>query len=138
MNDFDGLNTESSTPAFKPPTMFQINFERMIKDMRFVGMFSIIYGAITCLTIIGAIIGIPIIFVGMRMREAADQFSIFKLSNDAAAMRQGFELQGRFFKIIKILIIVGLILTIIYIVLLVIFLASGIGTLLQMEDYSTY
>ncbi|MEW6655147.1 MAG: DUF5362 family protein, partial [Bacteroidota bacterium] len=93
---------------------------------------------ITCLTIIGAIIGIPIIFVGMRMREAADQFSIFKLSNDAAAMRQGFELQGRFFKIIKILIIVGLILTIIYIVLLVIFLASGIGTLLQMEDYSTY
>ena len=132
MEQFDDLSLDQTPePAYKPPTLFQLTFERMVSDMRFVGIFTIIYGAITCISIIGALIGVPIIFVGMRMREAADQFAIFKATNDASAMRNGFELQGRFFRILKILIIIGLVLTVLYIVLLIIFITSGIGVLLR-------
>ena len=132
MEQFDDLSLDQTPePTYKPPTFFQLAFERMVTDMRFVGMFTIIYGALTCITIIGALLGIPIIIVGMRMREAADQFAIFKATNDATAMRNGFELQGRFFRIIKILIIIGLVLTVLYIILLIIIITSGIGALLQ-------
>ncbi len=136
MEHFDDpiIENQSTTSSYKPPTMFQIMFDKMISDMRFVGMFSIIYGALTCITIIGAIIGVPIIIVGMRIREAADQFAIFRMTNDAAAMRNGFELQGKFFKIIKILIIVSLVLTILYIIFLIVFITSGIGALMQMQS----
>lgn len=137
MEQFDDINVEPST-GYKPPTPFQFMFEKMVKDMRFVGMFTIIYGALTCITIIGALIGVPTIIVGLRMREAADQFSIFKTTNDANAMRRGFELQGQFFKIIKILIIIGLILTVLYFIAIIIFIVSGIGAIMQMQDYSTY
>ena len=132
MEQFDDLSLDQTPEqTYKPPTLFQLTFERMVSDMRFVGMFTIIYGALTCLSIIGALIGIPIIIVGMRMREAADQFAIFKATNDASAMRNGFELQGRFFRIVKILIIIGLVLTVLYIILLIIIFTSGIGALLQ-------
>ncbi len=135
MEQLDNLQLDqTSEPTFKPPTLFQMAFEKMISDMRFVGMFSIIYGAISCLSIIGAIIGVPYIIVGLRMREAADQFAIFKATNDAAAMRTGFELQGKFFRIIKILIIVGLVLGILFIILFILLIASGIGSLLQMQS----
>ena len=134
MEQFDELSLRPTpTPAYKPPTLFQLIFDKMVSDMRFVGTFTIIYGAITCITIIGALLGVPIIIVGMRMREAANQFAIFKSTNDASAMRAGFELQGKFFRIIKILIIISLVLTIIYIILVIIIITSGIGALLQMQ-----
>jgi len=133
MEQFDGLqsdnNSESST--FKPPTFFQLAFEKMIGDMRFVGMFSIIYGALVSLSIFGAIIGIPVIIIGLKMRESADQFALFKATNDSNAMRNGFELQGKFFRIIKILIIIGLVLTIFSIVIMALLISAGIGSLMQ-------
>lgn len=139
MQQFDELNNINidSSSTFKPPSLFQMNFEKMIKDMRFVGMFTIIYGAITCLTIIGALLGVPTIIVGLRMREAADQFAIFKATNDSASMRRGFELQGQYFKIVKILIIIGLVLTVIYFIAIILLFASGFGALMEMENYSS-
>jgi len=135
-DDINNINVDSSS-TYKPPSLFQMNFERMIKDMRFVGMFSIIYGAITCLTIIGALLGVPTIIVGLKMREAADQFAIFKATNDAASMRIGFELQGQYFKIVKILLIIGLVLTVIYFIAIILLFASGFGALMEMENYSS-
>lgn len=137
MEQFDDLNIESeSTPVIKPPSQFQFLFDKMISDMRFVGMFTIIYGVITCLTIIGALIGVPTIIIGLRMREAADQFLLYKATNNAAALRQGFELQGKFFRIIKILIIIGLVFTVLYIILLIYLFTTGLGALLTAPSYS--
>ncbi len=133
MEQFDDLPIEnnSASSSYKPPSPFQLSFDKMVGDMRFVGMFSIIYGAIISLSIFGAVIGIPIIIVGLKMREAADQFAIFKTTNDAVAMRSGFELQGKFFKIIKILIIVSLVMMLISIVAMIAFVSAGIGSLMQ-------
>ena len=102
--------------SFQPPSFFQIAFIKMTKDMRFIGMYHIIIGAIACLSIIGAVIGVPVIFIGIRMREAADQFDIFKSSNNAQALRRGFELQGKYFNIWKILIIIGIVITVLYLI----------------------
>lgn len=136
MEQFDNINLDSSSASeFKPLTPFQITFDKMVRDMRFVGMFTIIYGAITCLSIIGALIGVPLIIIGLRIREAADQFAIFKATNEAAALRMGFELQGKYFYISKILIIIGLILTIIWIAMILIFIFSGLNTLWEMQSF---
>jgi len=135
MGQLDNLTSEEAK-SYNPPSAFQFSFDKMTKDMRFVGMFTIIYGAFICLTIIGALIGVPIIFVGMRMREAADQFSIFKTTNNAASLRMGFDLQGKYFHILKILIIIGLILTALYIIAIIVFLSSFLSTFLQMTTPS--
>ena len=112
---------QQQTHSYQPPSFFQVAFMKMTKDMRFIGMYHIIVGAISCLSIVGAVIGIPVIFIGLRMREAADQFEIFKTANNAQALRRGFELQGKYFNIWKILIIVGLALGILYIIGIIFF-----------------
>ncbi len=131
MDNIDNLNLDTSTTDINPPSMFQFQFEKMTNDMRFVGMFAIIYGALTCLSIIGALIGVPIIFVGLRMREAADQFSTFRITNNAASMRAGFELQGRFFHILKVLIIVQIVFIVLMIIFFVMFISFFMSTLMQ-------
>jgi hypothetical protein len=131
MENIDDLNLDTNPVNFKTPSMFQINFEKMTNDMRFVGMFAIIYGALTCLSIIGALIGVPIIIIGLRMRESADQFSSFRITNNAASMRAGFELQGKFFHILKILIIVQIVLIVLCIIFFIVFISYFMSTLMQ-------
>jgi len=137
MEQLDDLNISSApTPTIKPPSFFQNAFDKMTSDMRFVGLFTIIYGVLTCLTIVGAIIGIPTIIIGLRIREAADQFSIYKMTNNAAALKQGFEIQGKFFRLIKILIIIGIVFTVLYMILIIYLFTSGLGALLTAPSYS--
>ncbi|MFA5805809.1 MAG: DUF5362 domain-containing protein [Melioribacteraceae bacterium] len=131
MENLDELNLESNT-TIKPPSPFQYAFESMTKDMRFVGMFTIIYGAINCLTIIGALIGVPMIFIGMRIREAADQFSIFRTTNNVASLRLGFEQQGKYFRIIKILIIIQLVLMVLSIIAVILFMSFIFSSLISL------
>ncbi len=135
MENLDDLNLESNT-TIKPPSPFQYAFESMTKDMRFVGMFIIIYGVINCLTIIGALIGVPMIFIGMRIREAADQFLIFKTTNNAAALRFGFELQGKYFRIVKILIIIQLVLIVVSIIAVILFMSYFLSSFMQLSTSS--
>lgn len=117
MEDFNDLHIdEESIPQSKPLGIFGLLFTKMTTDMKFVGMFTIVYGVLTSLSIIGAIIGVPLIFAGLRIREAADEFNAFRLTNDNSSLKRGFELQGKYFYIQKIIIIVGLVLTALYIV----------------------
>jgi hypothetical protein len=136
METIDNLNSDSGSTNINPPSMFQYIFERMTNDMRFVGMFAIIYGALTCLSIIGAVIGVPIIFIGLRIREAADQFSNFRITNSAASMRAGFELQGRFFRIIKILVIIQIVMIILAIIFVIFFVAYFMSLFTQYSPAS--
>jgi len=135
MENLDDLNMDPNT-TIKPPSPFQYAFESMTKDMRFVGMFTIIYGAINCLTIIGALIGAPMIFIGMRIREAADQFLIFKTTNSTAALRFGFELQGKYFRTVKILIIIQLVLMVLSIIAVIIFMSFFLSSFMQFPTSS--
>lgn len=133
MEDFNDLHIdEESIPQSKPLGMFGMLFTKMTSDMKFVGMFTIVYGVLTSLSIIGAIIGVPLIFAGLRIREAADEFNAFRLTNDNNSLKRGFEFQGKYFYIQKIIIIVGLILTALYIVGII---AFGLFAFSSASDY---
>lgn len=98
----------------------------MTRDMNFVGIMTIIGGALSCLTIIGAILGIPVIISGMRLREAAAAFTSYQSSNDAGTLMNGFERQGRFFFIQKVLAIIGLVIGGIYLIIILgVFVCAG-------------
>ena len=110
----------------------------MVKDMKFVGIFTIIYGIITCLGCITAAIGIPMIFAGMRLKESAEFYLAYASANmnNPDLLMQAFEKQRKFFNIQKILIIISLVLTALYIVFIIIMLATGM--FMGLEEFSRY
>lgn len=94
---------------------------KMTGNMQFVGMFCIIYGGLVSLTIIGALIGVPLILCGLRLRESADAFKAYAATAEAGQLNLALEKQNAFFYIQKILIIAGLVLTLLYIVAAIMF-----------------
>ncbi|TAL66869.1 MAG: hypothetical protein EPN82_16560 [Bacteroidetes bacterium] len=99
---------------------------KMSRDMNFLGIIAIIGGAISCITIIGAAIGIPVIFAGMRLRESSDAFKSYSYNNDPMFLHQAIEKQSRFFFIYKVLILIYLVLIGLYIlIIIIVFLVAG-------------
>ncbi len=97
--------------------------KKMNSDIRFLGMFYIIYGAITCIGIITALIGVPYIIMGMRLRESADSFARYNELGDDMDLNMALEKQQRFYFINKILILIGLAFLLLYIILIIVFLS---------------
>lgn len=120
------MNTMSGGGTNMPisNSLLQATITKMAGDMKFVGIFSIIYGAITCLGIISAIVGVPLIIAGLRLREAADSFSTYLASNDSVALLQGFERQAKYFFIQKVFLIIALVFVALYILFIFVFLGS--------------
>jgi hypothetical protein len=104
---------------------FKHNVTQLVSYMRFVGIITIIGGAISCLGIITAIIGIPVIFMGVRMREAAVNFEKYAASGDFNDLSNAIERQRRFFFIQFVLTIIGIVIWVIYIIVIIGILASG-------------
>ncbi len=106
-----------------PSTMFHFTISKMIGDMNFVGIFYIITGALYCLTIIGAIFGIPYIMSGLRVRESASHFRGYLSTNESFALEQAIEKQSKFFFIQKVLMIISIVIFVLYIIGIIVFLA---------------
>jgi hypothetical protein len=104
--------------------VLQMTVNKMSGDMRFVGIFYIIIGALYCITIIGALVGIPLIICGLRVREAADSFTAYTGSSDPNMLERAFERQGSFFFIQKVLMIISLILLVLYVIFIIAFSAT--------------
>lgn len=117
-------------------SMMQMMVNKMAGDMRFVGLFYIILGAIYCITIIGAIIGIPFIICGLRLRESADSYTAYIGSQDSVMLERAFEKQGSFFFIQKVLVIIALVFIALYIIFLIAFGATLISALSGGSYYS--
>ena len=99
--------------------MLNTILSKMSGDMRFVGIFYIILGGLYCLTIVGALIGIPFIICGLRLRESADSFSSFIVGGDASSLERGLERQSSFFFIQKVLMIIALIMIVLYVIFII-------------------
>jgi len=98
---------------------------KMSKYMSFIGLITIIGGALYCITIIGAIIGIPVIFMGLRLRESADAFKQYITSNSNQDLFTAIDRQTKAFFIQYVLTIIGLVLLGVYIIVIIAILASG-------------
>ena len=101
---------------------FKALIDRMSKDMSFLGIMSIIGGALVSLSIVGAALGIPVIFAGIRLRESADAFKNYSYNNDPMFSHQAIEKQSRYFFIYKVITIIYLVLVGIYLLLMIILL----------------
>lgn len=125
----------NGSDTFSP--MFQITLNKMTRDMNFVGMFFIIIGALYSLTIFGALLGIPLIISGLRLRESANSFTSYAASNDVFTLEQAIERQGKFFFIQKVLAVIALVFFVLSIVLAIIFGVYFVQYFNQYNYYST-
>ncbi len=117
--------TKNVATGAQDDQFFKHNMKQMVSYMRFIGIITIIYGAFSCLGIITAIIGIPIIFMGVRMREAAVNFEKYSSTGDFGDLASAVERQKRFFFIQFVLTIIGLVLMVIYIIVIIAMIGSG-------------
>jgi hypothetical protein len=113
------------------PTL-QVIVSKMTGDMQFVGIFYIIIGALECLSIIGAVVGIPLIICGLRLRESADSFKGYLTTGDSSLLENALEREGRFFFIQKVFLIISIILFVLTIILWII---VGISMFSSMSHY---
>lgn len=111
-----------------------ITVSKMSGDMNFVGIFYIIIGAIECLTIIGAAVGIPLIISGLRLRESADSFRGYLVSGDSFMLERALERESRFFFIQKVFLIISIALFVLYIIFFIIF---GLAMLGNLQNFRT-
>jgi hypothetical protein len=101
------------------------NLDNMTKYMRFLGLLAMIGGVIYCITIIGAIFGIPYFIMGKRLRESADAFTNYNSNSSARDLETAIDKQTKSLFIQYVLAIISLVLVAIYIVVIIGALASG-------------
>ncbi len=107
-------------------------FRSSLGDMRFMGWIGMIYGILTCMTLVGIPLGIPLIIAAHRFIEGVNRFDVFRTEANGAELREGFNHLGSSFRILKILTIIYLVLTIGYLFFL--FFLGGIGLLSGLAD----
>ncbi len=107
---------------YSTPDPSKDNIQKLSRDMKFVAFFIIIYGAISALTLIGALVGIPIIFAGLKLRDASIALQNYLSSNHQSDFDNAIEKQARAFWILKILIIVTIVVYVFFIIVFVLFL----------------
>ncbi|MFH5833973.1 DUF5362 family protein [Halalkalibaculum sp. DA3122] len=132
------MNTDNDTPeitlqnvSFLTNGQIEDHVDRMARDMKFFSIVYIIQGALLCLTIVGAIIGIPMIIYHLKLRDSADSFRKFAKSTDFFHLARAFEDQRKFFFFYKVLIIVMIVLFLLYIIAMIYLLSLGMMSMPQ-------
>ncbi|MDR3668755.1 MAG: DUF5362 domain-containing protein [Ignavibacteriaceae bacterium] len=96
---------------------------KMSGDMKFLGVFTIVIGAISCLTIIGAVIGIPYIIAGLRLKESGEMFRGYLGYASQEFIERAIEKQSQYFHIQKIIAIITIVFMVLYFIFIIIFLS---------------
>ncbi len=118
-------NEEVTIGQSQSGNLLSTNLANLAKYMNFIGLLAMIGGVIYCITIIGAIIGVPYFIMGKRLRESADAFASYNSSDSAKDLETAVERQTRAFFIMYVLAIISLVLLAIYLVVIIGLLASG-------------
>lgn len=130
-------NTQNS-PVSGEAIEFGFIVSKLISDMKFVAWYCIIFGAIYCITILGAIMGVPLIIMGLRLKESAEELAIYKNSNDFTYLKRALDKQQRFFFIQKILMIISLVLMVLYIIFIAFFFTAFMSKMGNPYNYEAY
>ena len=104
-------------------------------DMRIMSWVAIIGGALNCLSIVGALIGIPVLISGLRLKEAADELDSYQQSGSTLTLSKALELQSKYFSIQKIIILIAIGLVLLAFIAMFVF---GIGGLLMSGGRGDY
>lgn len=93
--------------------------------MKFIGICTIISGAITCLGILTAIVGVPCIFQGLALTNASKNIKLYRDTNNPLTLNEFLTDINKYFKIQGIFLIIGLALTVIYIAIIFVVLIAA-------------
>ncbi len=107
-------------------TLMENKLPEMAKYMKFIGTFTLIIGIVYCVTIIGALFGIPMYFMGRRLRESADSFLKYRRSSSGQDLYDAIEKQSRAFFIQYVFTIIGLVFMSLYLIIIIVLLVSGV------------
>ncbi|MCS6988701.1 MAG: DUF5362 domain-containing protein [Chloroherpetonaceae bacterium] len=99
---------------------------RLSGDMTFIAWYYIVTGALACLTIVGALVGIPQLISGLRLKDSADELMRYAYEPNSQRLEQALNLQQKFFFIQKVLAIVTIAFLALYFLLLLAIFGSGL------------
>ena len=130
MNELSGGNQFQGNPDFARSGEghgMGVTFGKTLGDMKFMGVVGMVYGILTCLSVVGAIMGVPIIIASNRFLEAVKILEQYRLSNRPEDMASAFQELGRSFRLLKIVVMITLGMTVLYFIGLILF--GGIAML---------
>ncbi len=108
------------------------NFGKTLADMRFMGWVGLIYGILTCLSIVGAVVGVPLIIAAHRFIEGVNRLENYRRESSESELKAGFADIGRSFRYLKVLTIIQIVLTVGYVAFL--FLLGGLGVMSELMN----
>jgi hypothetical protein len=103
------------------------NISSSIGWAKFIGIMGIIGGAISCLGIITAAIGIPAIIASLNVLKGADFARQFAMQGDYKSAFEALSKYSLYFKIMGIVTLIAIILYVILIIIYAVFFGAMIG-----------
>ncbi|MEZ0536897.1 DUF5362 family protein [Caldicellulosiruptoraceae bacterium PP1] len=122
-NNFSQTEQNNPSNVEKPnnAAMMQI-LSSSIKWSNFVGVMWIISGAITCITIIGIILGIPMIIMGVKLLNLSESLKVLQFDFSNEGTQKSFDALNRYLKVHGIYFILYIICALIPIIIFIIIL----------------
>lgn len=104
-----------------------LGFARTLGDMKFVGVAAMIYGFFNCLSLAGAVMGIPIIIASNRFLEAVKILQRYRQSGQQDDLSRAFQEMGRSFRLLKTVVLITIAMSVLAFV--VMFFFGGVALL---------
>ena len=120
--NYDTISTISVDEVFKK----KMNFLGLVQQI--LGVIMVIFGGLYCLTIIGAILGVPFILIGLKMFKSGEAYKKSIITLEGGDIKEGLTLFSDAMKIYIIMIVVILVIEILF---LIVFM----GTILSQRSY---
>ena len=120
--NYDTISTISVDEVFKK----KMNFLGLVQQI--LGVIMVIFGGLYCLTIIGAILGVPFILIGLKIFKSGEAYKKSIITLEGGDIKEGLTLFSDAMKICIIMIVVILVIEILF---LIVFM----GTILSQRSY---
>ena len=120
--NYDTISTISVDEVFKK----KMNFLGLVQQI--LGVIMVIFGGLYCLTIIGAILGVPFILIGLKIFKSGEAYKKSIITLEGGDIKEGLTLFSDAMKIYIIMIVV-------FLVFVILFLFVFMGTILSQRSY---
>ena len=118
--NYDTISTISVDEVFKK----KMNFLGLVQQI--LGVIMVIFGGLYCITIIGAIFGIPSIFIGLKTFKSGESYKKSMITMEGRDIKEGLTL---FSDAIKIYVIMFIVILVIEILFFIIFISTILSQL---------
>lgn len=128
MTEQNNFSNPVQPTDFNKINMFPI-IDSLSGWMKFISIYTIVIGSITCIGIITAAIGVPMIFSGVALLKASNSLKSYNTYTSAYLLNDIFNYMNKYFKIQGIFVILGIVLSIIYLAIFLILSVMAINGL---------